>query len=76
MCIRDSLRATAGEGCAGGVGRFAFCAAGGIGVNRRLPVTLVGGFLGAGKTSLLHNIITEHEGGYLAVLVENCLLYT
>ncbi len=37
----------------------------------RLPVTIIGGFLGAGKTSLLHNIITEHEGGYLAVLVEN-----
>jgi G3E family GTPase len=37
----------------------------------RLPVTIIGGFLGAGKTSLLHHIITEHEGGYLAVLVEN-----
>jgi len=37
----------------------------------RLPVTLVGGFLGAGKTSLLHYIISEHRGGYLAVLVEN-----
>jgi G3E family GTPase len=37
----------------------------------RLPITLIGGFLGAGKTSLLHNIITEHEGGFLAVLVEH-----
>jgi G3E family GTPase len=37
----------------------------------RLPVTLVGGFLGAGKTSLLHHIISEHRGGHLAVLVEN-----
>jgi G3E family GTPase len=37
----------------------------------RLPVTLVGGFLGAGKTSLLHHMISEHRGGYLAVLVEN-----
>ncbi len=27
--------------------------------------------MGAGKTSLLHHIITEHQGGYLAVLVEN-----
>jgi len=36
-----------------------------------LPVTIIGGFLGAGKTSLLHNIISEHQGGYLAVLVEN-----
>jgi G3E family GTPase len=37
----------------------------------RLPVTLIGGFLGSGKTSLLHEIISEHEGGHLAVLVEN-----
>lgn len=37
----------------------------------RLPVTLIGGFLGAGKTSLLHHIISEHRGGHLAVLVEN-----
>ena len=36
----------------------------------RLPVTIIGGFLGAGKTSLLHNIITEHQGGYLAMLIE------
>jgi G3E family GTPase len=37
----------------------------------RIPVTLIGGFLGAGKTSLLHHIISEQQGGYLAVLVEN-----
>lgn len=40
-------------------------------MSRPLPVTLVGGFLGAGKTSFLHHIISEHEGGHLAVLVEN-----
>jgi G3E family GTPase len=40
-------------------------------MNQRLPVTLVGGFLGAGKTSLLHHLISEHRGGHLAVLVEN-----
>lgn len=40
-------------------------------MNRRLPVTLVGGFFGAGKTSLLHHIISEHRGGHLAMLVEN-----
>jgi G3E family GTPase len=40
-------------------------------MNRRLPVTLIGGFLGAGKTSLLHHLITEHQGGHLAILVEN-----
>src|ERR1700744_2210060 len=38
---------------------------------RRLPVVLVGGFLGAGKTSVLHHFISEHQGGHLALLVEN-----
>lgn len=37
----------------------------------RLPVTLIGGFLGAGKTSLLHHFISGHRGGHLAMLVEN-----
>ena len=37
---------------------------------RSLPVTLVAGFLGAGKTSLLHHLISEHTGGHLALLVE------
>jgi G3E family GTPase len=37
----------------------------------RLPVTLITGFLGAGKTSVLHHFISEHQGGHLAVLVEN-----
>jgi G3E family GTPase len=36
----------------------------------RLPVTLVSGFFGAGKTSLLHHFISEHRGGHLAILVE------
>ena len=40
-------------------------------MSSRLPVTFIGGFLGAGKTSLLHEIISEHKGGHLAVLVEN-----
>lgn len=40
-------------------------------MNHRLPVTLVGGFPGAGKTSLLHHAISEHHGGHFAVLVEN-----
>jgi G3E family GTPase len=38
---------------------------------RPLPITLVAGFLGAGKTSLLHHLISEHAGGHLAVLVES-----
>jgi G3E family GTPase len=40
-------------------------------MNRRLPVTLVGGFLGAGKTSFLHHLISEYQGGNLAVFVED-----
>jgi G3E family GTPase len=40
-------------------------------MSRSLPVTLIAGFLGAGKTSFLHNIISEHGGGHLAVMVEN-----
>jgi G3E family GTPase len=40
-------------------------------MHRRLPVTLIGGFLGAGKTSLLHHLVTGHEGGHLAILIEN-----
>jgi G3E family GTPase len=37
---------------------------------RSLPVTLIAGFLGTGKTSLLHHVVTEHTGGHLALLVE------
>src|SRR5579871_5243829 len=39
-------------------------------MTRPLPVTLVAGFLGAGKTSLLHHLVSHHEGGHLALLVE------
>jgi G3E family GTPase len=39
-------------------------------MHRRLPVTLIGGSLGAGKTSLVHHLVTEHPGGHLALLVE------
>jgi G3E family GTPase len=38
---------------------------------RSFPITLVAGFLGAGKTSLLHHLISEEPGGHLAVLVES-----
>jgi G3E family GTPase len=37
---------------------------------RVLPITLVGGFLGAGKSSLIHHLVSEHQGGHLAILVE------
>lgn len=34
-----------------------------------LPITLVCGFLGAGKTSVLQHIICEHQGGSLAFVL-------
>lgn len=34
-----------------------------------LPITLVCGFLGAGKTSVLQHIVCEHRGGSLAFVV-------
>ncbi|MEM1058264.1 MAG: GTP-binding protein [Verrucomicrobiota bacterium] len=34
-----------------------------------LPITLVCGFLGAGKTSVLQHVICEHQGGSLAFVV-------
>ena len=40
-------------------------------MNRPLPVTLLGGFPGAGKTSALHYFISEHRGGHLAVIVDS-----
>ncbi len=40
--------------------------------NRRLGVMLVGGFFGAGKSSLLHHFLSEQKGGYQAVVVEAC----
>jgi predicted ATPase len=32
----------------------------------RIPVTLICGFLGAGKSTLIHRIVAEHPGRALA----------
>ena len=37
----------------------------------RLPVTLIGGYLGAGKTSLLNHLLTHAGGERIAVLVND-----
>ena len=38
---------------------------------KRIPVTLIGGYLGAGKTSLLNHLLTHAGGERIAVLVND-----
>ena len=40
-------------------------------VSTTTPVTIVGGFLGSGKTSLLNHILTRAHGKRVAVLVND-----
>ena len=37
----------------------------------RIPITLIGGYLGAGKTSLLNHLLTHAQGERIAVLVND-----
>ena len=37
----------------------------------RIPITLIGGYLGAGKTSLLNHLLTHTDGKRIAVLVND-----
>jgi len=36
-----------------------------------LPVTIIGGYLGAGKTTLVNHLLLERAGRRLAVLVND-----
>ena len=38
---------------------------------KKLPVTVLSGFLGAGKTSLLNHILSNREGRRVAVIVND-----
>ncbi|WP_343231026.1 GTP-binding protein [Variovorax sp. WS11] len=40
-------------------------------MKQRLPLTVIGGFLGAGKTTLVNRWLREAEGKRIAVLVND-----
>lgn len=40
-------------------------------MHRRLPLTVIGGFLGAGKTTLVNHLLRHAEGRRIAVLVND-----
>ena len=38
-------------------------------MNKKIPITIVTGFLGVGKTTLVHNMLKNANGKRIAVLV-------
>lgn len=38
-------------------------------LSKKIPVTVITGFLGAGKTTLVNHVLTQHPGGRIGVIV-------